>query len=66
MLNIYVNTHAPGASEAHAVAHTCNRNYGDKATMEEEKKIKKNHQNDNMHCSARAFRLIMEWLPWRR
>lgn len=51
----------PGAQvRAHAAVHTCNGNYDDKDFPAGHREIR---QNDDMHCSVRAIRLIMEWLP---
>lgn len=53
----------PGAQvRVHAVAHTCKCNYDDKDIPVSHREI---HQNDDMHCSVEAFRLIMERLPRR-
>lgn len=53
----------PGAQvRVHAVAHTCKCNYDDKDFPVSHREI---HQNDDMHCSVQAFRLIMERLPRR-
>lgn len=55
--------HAPGAQvRVHAVVHSYDRNYDDKDFLASQKEIR---QNDDMHCSVQAFRLKMEWLPWR-
>lgn len=53
--------HTPGAQvRAHAAVHACNRNYDDNDFTASHTEI---CQNYDVHCSVRAIRLIMEWLP---